>query len=78
MSLRDELEQFKECVPEVFREMTRSEAERLDRSGMTARCLRAGDRAPAFVLPNQSGMAVSSQAMLDKGPLVVAFYRGGW
>ena len=78
MMLREELENIKEHAPEALQDMIRSEAERLDRSGLGARCLKAGDRAPAFVLPNQHGVKVSAQALLHDGALVVAFYRGGW
>ncbi|MEL7029388.1 MAG: peroxiredoxin-like family protein, partial [Pseudomonadota bacterium] len=37
-----------------------------------------GDVLPAFSLPNQDGAAVSSAALLEKGPLVVSFFRGVW
>ncbi|WP_133011600.1 peroxiredoxin-like family protein [Marinomonas flavescens] len=35
-------------------------------------------RAPNFELPNQEGKAVSLTALLEKGPVVVTFYRGSW
>lgn len=78
MSLREDIEKFKEKVPEELLNMVQSEAERLVRSGFTAKCLKAGDRAPSFSLPNQEGRLISSVALLAKGPLVVSFYRGGW
>lgn len=47
-------------------------------SGQAERALKAGDPAPAFVLPNPDGKMVSPGDLLAKGPLVVTFYRGIW
>ncbi|MBV8612322.1 MAG: hypothetical protein JOY66_00940 [Acetobacteraceae bacterium] len=47
-------------------------------SGFRARMPAVGGPAPAFELPNQDGAAVSSAALLGRGPLVVSFFRGGW
>jgi peroxiredoxin len=40
--------------------------------------LRPGDTMPDFVLPNAEGELVFSDDLLESGPLVIAFYRGGW
>ena len=37
-----------------------------------------GDRLPPFLLPDESGKLVSSDALLAVGPLVVSFNRGHW
>lgn len=47
-------------------------------SGLAARALKAGDRAPEFRLPNQDGVIVASSTLLAKGPLALSFYRGKW
>jgi peroxiredoxin len=47
-------------------------------SGQAGRALKAGDRAPAFTLPDPDHKLVSSADLLAKGPLVVTFYRGAW
>jgi peroxiredoxin len=47
-------------------------------SGQAARALKVGDRAPAFNLQDQDGMAVSSADLLETGPMVLSFYRGVW
>ena len=82
MSLKDDIakfmEQFTKNVPEKIRAVMTEEAERLGRSGITGNCLKAGDKAPRFSLPNQAGKIVSSSDLLAKGPLVLSFYRGGW
>jgi peroxiredoxin len=45
---------------------------------IAARALKAGDRAPAFLLPNAEGALIASEDLLAAGPLVVSFFRGGW
>ncbi len=40
--------------------------------------LNVGERAPEFSLNDARGQAVSSQDLLLKGRLLVAFYRGVW
>ncbi len=40
--------------------------------------LRAGDIAPEFTLKNQNGESVSLDKLLESGPVVVTWYRGGW
>ena len=47
-------------------------------SGIMDRALGVGDRMPIFVLENQHGNSISSQVLLDRGPLVINFYRGKW
>jgi peroxiredoxin len=42
------------------------------------RALGVGDKAPAFLLPNAEGELVASDDLLEAGPLVIAFFRGGW
>ena len=38
----------------------------------------AGEIAPNFKLPNATGTPVSLYDMLNNGPVVLSFYRGGW
>ena len=78
MSLKDEILKFKENIPDRIREMIKSEKERLESSGILENCLNVGDRIPNFNLPNQHGELISSDTLLSTGPLVIAFYRGGW
>ena len=37
-----------------------------------------GDRAPDFALPNAHGAMLALSDLLQSGPVVVTFYRGGW
>ena len=52
--------------------------EELVRSGVAARALKAGDRAPEFELPDGDGMLWGSVDLLRSGPLAIVFYRGRW
>jgi peroxiredoxin len=52
--------------------------EELIASGAARRALKAGDRAPEFVLPDADGAPVTSRDLLLRGPLVLTFYRGVW
>lgn len=61
----------------VINTMHRATAE-LIASGQAERALKAGDKAPAFTLKDPEGNAVSSEALLAHGPLVLSFYRGVW
>ncbi len=40
--------------------------------------LRAGRRAPTFELPGAQGKLVALRNLLDHGPVILTFYRGGW
>lgn len=87
MTLQDRLDAFKadfvagkppyNVPPAVIATMQRATDE-LIASGAAQRALKAGDRAPDFVLPDPEGKPVSSTELLAKGPLVLSFYRGVW
>ena len=82
MSLQKELEELfnkfsQKVPPDVLNTMlgvTRSLAE----SGIAEKSLKVGDRAPDFNLPNATGEEVRLKELLDKGPVILNFYRGGW
>ena len=50
----------------------------LAESGIADRTLKPGDKAIDFTLPNATGDRVNLQQLLNKGAVVVSFYRGGW
>ena len=62
---------------DVMSEIERQIVE-LRASGIVDRALGVGAPIPAFVLENQHGISISSQVLLDRGPLVINFYRGKW
>lgn len=47
-------------------------------SGITDTSLPVGAAAPDFTLPGVNGEQVSLAKLLTDGPVVLAFYRGGW
>jgi len=47
-------------------------------SGLSASALREGGVAPDFSLPDARGHVVALKTLLDRGPVVISFYRGGW
>lgn len=46
--------------------------------GIATRAVQAGESAPDFTLRNHRGEAVSLSRLLEQGPVVLSFYRGGW
>ncbi len=82
MSLQEKLNAHKATSqagrsPEVAATFRRA-TEDLRASGIMERVLKVGTRAPQFALPNAQGTTVSSARLLERGPLVLSFYRGHW
>jgi hypothetical protein len=86
-SLQSRLDEFKRAFEsgappynapqEAIETMHRATAE-LRGSGIEQQALKAGDRAPSFILFNQDHVQVSSNDLLRQGPLVISFFRGHW
>ncbi len=82
MSLQQTLDAFKadfkagkppyNAPPEIHPVMERATNE-LIASGLAARALKAGDKAPTFTLDDADGNSVSSEMLLSRGPLVMSF-----
>ena len=82
MTLQTQLDAFKADLeagmpPAVLKVLHRA-IDNLITSGAAGRALKAGDKAPAFVLNDPMGQPVSSNTLLARGPLVISFYRGVW
>ena len=82
MSLKAELDVLRQGAinqtpPEALATIEDS-LEDLSRSGIGARSLKVGDAAPDFLLPNAVGKDVQLFQLLNNGPVVLTFYRGGW
>jgi peroxiredoxin len=82
MTLKEELDAFRlsfmaKAPSEVREAMSRADME-LAASGIAQHGVKAGDRAPAFRLPDARGGHIQLRDLLTKGPAVVSFYRGGW
>lgn len=50
----------------------------LEQSGIVDRTLKVGDPIPNFELPDVKGDRVELRSLLQNGPVVLSFYRGGW
>lgn len=50
----------------------------LRQSGMLDRAVKVGTKAPLFALPGASGDTVRLADLLQRGPVVLLWYRGGW
>ena len=82
MSLADKLnaikEGAKERVPEELRvQMGRATAE-LRESGILESAFKEGDTLPSFEMSNTKADLISSESLLERGNLVLTFYRGVW
>jgi hypothetical protein len=82
MSLNDKLMRRRKAsrkqIPDDKLMVMDRATEELGLSGITEACLKEGDPAPDFSLPNVWGQTVSLAEMLQRGPVVLSFYRGGW
>jgi peroxiredoxin len=81
MSLKQQLAEyraswFKRVPAERQAVIERHIARLCDSIAKTA--LKVGDRAPIISLGNAKGETVNVRALLQHGPVIVAFYRGGW
>lgn len=52
--------------------------DRLERAGAGVQAPQVGEPMPGFVLPDDQGHLVSLDRLLDKAPVVLAFFRGHW
>lgn len=80
--VRKELEEFRESAskkapPDRLRAYEQG-IEEVRKSGVTARALQVGDRAPDFELMNATGKKVTLSELTARGPVIVTWYRGGW
>ena len=50
----------------------------LVQTGLVRQAAKAGERAPLFRLRSNTGAFVSLSEAVDRGPVVVSFFRGGW
>jgi peroxiredoxin len=82
MALQQQLDAFKaefaRTAPAGRPALYEAKIEELRAGFALERAIRTGDRAPDFTLPNQQGRPVSLAMVLEAGPAVVTFYRGGW
>jgi len=82
MGLQEKLNELKKQsvkrIPEESLVVMGRSTDDLRNSGILDNVLKTGDKAPGFSLPDTVGTLFNSEKLLDKGPLVVCFYRGVW
>ena len=81
-TIREQSDQFKAVAakrlpPEVLEVFDRS-VTGFRAEGVPAEAIKAGERIATFTLDDASGKQVSLDQLVDAGPAVIVFYRGGW
>jgi len=71
-------ERFLEMAPPDRVAATTAAIEEIAASGILERAIKKGDKAPDFTLPNAIGESVSLYEELEKGPVILTWYRGSW
>jgi peroxiredoxin len=69
---------FKQRVAPEREAMMEAATADLKATGIEARALQVGARAPELSLPDATGKPVALSLLWQRGPLVLIFYRGGW
>lgn len=76
--LEERRNRFREEAPaEVLAIMDKAQNE-INSLNLPEKAIKRGDKLPAFNLPGTDGGMISSDDLLQQGPLVVVFYRGSW
>ncbi|MDB9527228.1 peroxiredoxin-like family protein [Oscillatoria sp. CS-180] len=82
MSLTHDLAQLaghiRAKLPEDTKATMAKAGDDITKLGIEDRSLKTGDTIPTVTLPNALGETVAVQTLLQDGPVVIAFYRGGW
>ena len=68
----------KQRIPEEVSAIMGKATNELCESGIMDMALKDGDNLPSFELPNLDGEMVSSADLLQRGNLILTFYRGVW
>lgn len=66
------------CVPEEIQAIHTRAIDELRQSGIAERALGPGDWVQGFELPDHTEKMVRSSELLEKGRLVLCFFRGRW
>jgi len=82
MSLKEQLENFKaefiQKAPEEKKQTYEVSISQLNDSGILEQALQKGQPAIDFTLPNAVAESTSLNQLLEKGPVVLTWYRGSW
>ena len=82
MSLQDNIAEYKAAfvqkAPQNVQELMKQVTQELADTGIVDKAPKVSDKILPFSLSNQHGDTVKLEALLEKGPVVLTFYRGGW
>ncbi len=81
-TLREQLEKYKAnflaTAPKEKIQAYENGIDLLDRTGIVDTAKKEGDQAPDFSLPADDGGTVTLSEMLNQGPVLLLWFRGGW
>lgn len=82
MSLSEQLRSFSETarakIPADVLEKFDNFIQHLQEGKLVDKAKKIGEKVSNFILPNARGEQVSLDKLLESGPVVLSFYRGGW
>ena len=82
MSLKEKLHEISKQsggkIPDDVQDKMRRATTELKDSGQAERALNVGDKMPSFELEDTAGNTIRSSELLQKGNLVLTFFRGAW
>lgn len=76
--LSKQMEKSKAKITPEFKEIMQGATEALARSSIVANFFKPGDGAPDFTLKDVNDQEFNLKKELEKGPVVISFYRGSW
>jgi peroxiredoxin len=65
-------------IPKPALKIMDASTAQLENKAVASHVLKPGGIAPDFILPNVDGRSVRLYTELERGPVVLVFYRGGW
>jgi peroxiredoxin len=65
-------------VPQEIAEGFQKSIENLKLQNIASNSLKIGDKIPDFLLPNSINKVINSKDILQRGKMIIAFYRGSW
>jgi hypothetical protein len=82
MALKDKLDETRAASakrrPQEARAIMHRSTDDLRASGILDKVVGNGQSMPAFAGTSHDGREISSAALLQRGPLVLSFFRGHW
>lgn len=77
-ALRNQKEKFLKNVPKETVAIMGDATKDLSDSGILSDCLKTGTQAPDFTLKDGYNNATNLSNLLQKGPVILKFFRGDW